>query len=58
MKKSKPIKIRRTWTRHPAERIIENSPKILDACELCGIYKNNPKNCIYCELNVEQIGNA
>lgn len=58
MKKPKPIKIRRTWTRHPAERIVEDSPKILDACELCGIYKINPKECKYCEYEVEQIGNA
>ena len=57
MKKDKPIKIRRTWTRHPAERIKEDK-KAKDVCENCLAYLTNPESCQECEYESEQIGNA
>jgi len=56
-KKEKPIKIRRTWTRHPAERIKEDKVK-KDLCEDCGAYLTNPECCQGCEQGTEQVGNA
>ena len=56
MKKDKPIKIRRTWTRHPAERIKEDK-EVKDDCELCGLYLRDPEACIWCEFDeTEQVG--
>jgi hypothetical protein len=57
MKKPKEIKIRRTWTRHPAERIKENN-KAKDVCEECGAYLTDPFFCQGCEQETEQVGNA
>jgi hypothetical protein len=57
MKKKKPIKIRRTWGRHPAERIKEDAPKILNACELCGLFEEDPAICRGCEYD-EPLGGA
>lgn len=50
--KDKPIKIRRTWTRHPSERIKEDKDK-RDYCQLCGAYKTDPEACILCEKDNE-----
>jgi len=49
MKKDKPIKIRRTWTRHPAEKIKEDEKK-KDICEKCGLYLTKPECCKDCEF--------
>ena len=58
MKKDKPIKIRKTWTRHPAERIKEDK-KAKDNCELCGRYLTDPEACFYCDSeDIEQVGGA
>ena len=50
MKKDKPIKIRRIWTRHPAEKIKENEDR-KEHCELCGLYKTDPEACVYCNFD-------
>ena len=60
MKKNNPIKIRRTWTRHPAEKIKEDKESI-DPCVECGKYKPDPNECFKCKCcgePVEEIGNA
>lgn len=54
--KNKQIKIRRTWTRHPAERIKEDKEH-KDHCELCGLYLRDPEACIWCSFDeTEQVG--
>ena len=46
--KNKPIKIRRTWTRHPAERIKENKKKEdLNPCKGCKYFLTI--ECDYCD---------
>ena len=50
MKKS--IKIRRTWTRHPAERIKENKTKPSNnPCDNCKLFLKYPDICIECINN-------
>ena len=58
--KNKSIKIRKTWNRHPAEKVKEDASEVLNACELCGLYKTNPDICKGCEYDeeIDQVGNA
>ena len=60
MKKNNPIKIRRTWTRHPAEKIKPNADKISNnPCEGCKYYLTDPEACIWCSFDEsEQVGGA
>jgi len=55
----KPPKIRRVWTRHPAERIKEDEER-KDYCSLCGLFETDPEACLYCvrDEEDEQIGGA
>ena len=49
MKKDKPIKIRRTWDRHPAERIKENKER-KEQCESCDLWRTDPEACVWCDV--------
>ena len=50
MQKDKRIRIRRSWTRHPAERIKEDKG-VKDNCELCGLYKTGSEACFWCSFD-------
>lgn len=47
-KNKKPIKVRKTWTINPRERIREDEKKE-DVCSKCGSFRLSPEICMECE---------